>query len=321
MEISEFKKNVPVRELAKELELKQICGNDESLDRYIIVPDINRPGLELSGYSEDVYLKRVTILGNKEIKYILELDDYTQRLRFETITDPYTPCIIFSCTDYPVPQTLIDVANSKNFPVFKTEMPTYQLIVDLVGFLADRLAPTITVHGVMMDVYGVGVLIEGESGIGKSELALDLIRRGHMLVADDRVDISHVSHRLKCRAPKLLKRMLEIRGVGVVDVNALFGGSSYLPSNHLDFIIELVNWDADVVLDRLNPINEKENLLGVDVPKLIIPVTASKSLSVVIEAAVTNFKLIKNGVNTTEDFKKMVKAEIMKRNEEYSDAD
>ncbi len=312
----DLSKHVYVRNMMKALNLKQVCGNDDALNRYIVAPDVNRPGLELAGHFQDEYLKRVTILGTKELAFLQSLDENTQKQRFETITDPYTPCIIVSTAVHPTPKTLLDVAWTKNFPVFEYEGETFQLVVDLVGYLSERLAPSDTIHGVMMNVYGVGVLIEGAPGIGKSELALDLIKRGHMLIADDRVDAYHVSHRILCRAPHLLRRMLEIRGVGVVDVNQLFGGSAYMDKCQLDFIIELVNWDDGMIIDRLNPRTESETILGLEVQKLIVPVTASKSLSVVIEAAVTDFKLRKAGINTTEIFKQTVMKEIEKKNEE-----
>lgn len=317
----DLSKHVYMRNMMKALNLRQICGDDASLDRYVVAPDVNRPGLELAGYSKDEYLKRVTILGRKELDFLRTLDENTQRMRLEAITDPYTPCIIVSTLEYggvtyQTPETLKQVAWNKNFPVFEYDGETYQLVVDLVAYLSERLAITDTIHGVMMNVYGVGVMIKGAPGIGKSELALDLIKRGHMLIADDRVDVSHISHRIYCEAPDILKRMLEIRGVGVIDVNQLFGASAFMNRSPLDFIIELANWDEGLVVDRLNPIKEKETILGLDIQKLVVPVTASKSLSVVIEAAVTDFKLRKAGINTTEIFKQNVMKEIQRKNEE-----
>ena len=315
----DLSKHVYVRNIKRALNLRQVCGDDASLDRYTVAPDVNRPGLELAGHFRDDYLKRVTILGNKEIEFIENLDEETQRKRFETITDPYTPCIIISTVKHKTPKALLEIAGPKNFPVLESDYETFQLVVDLVGYLSERLAPSDTMHGVMLNVYGVGVMITGPAGIGKSELALDLIKRGHMLIADDRVDVYHVSHKIIGRAPELLERMLEIRGIGVVDVNTLFGGSSYMEKSQLDFIIELVKWEDDMIIDRLNPITEKETILGLDVQKLIVPVTASKSLSVVIEAAVTDFKLRKAGINTTEDFKEKVLEDILKKDEEIHD--
>ena len=305
----ELNKRVYVRQIKEQLNLEQLSGNDESLNRWAIAPDINRPGLELSGYLESNDLKRVVILGTKEYEYMSKFDYDTQRARFEIITDSFTPCIIMS-GEFSNMNSLLDLANQKNFPVFRYEGPTYQLIVDLVSFLSEMLAPSDNLYGVMMNIYGKGIMITGKSGIGKSELALDLINRGHMLVADDRVDVTRVHKSLLCTAPKILKRMLEIRGVGIVDVTRMFGANAYLNRCQLDFVIKLVKYDESMENDRLNPINETFNVLGLEVPMLIIPITEGKSLSVIIEAAVSNYLLSKLGFNSNEDFKNRYRQEL-----------
>lgn len=309
---NELNKRVYVRQIKEHLSLEQLTGNDDSLNRWAIAPDINRPGLELSGYLESNDLKRVVILGTKEHEYMSKFDYDTQRARFEIITDSYTPCIILS-GDFTPMDSLIDLANYKNFPIFRYEGQTYQLIVDLVSFLSEMLAQTDSLYGVMMNIYGRGVMITGKSGIGKSELALDLINRGHMLVADDRVDVRRVHKSLLCEAPKILKRMLEIRGLGIVDVTRMFGANAYLNRCQLDFVIKLVKYDENMESDRLNPINETFNVLGLDVPMLIIPITEGKSLSVIIEAAVSNYLLSKLGFNSNEDFKTRYRQELERK--------
>lgn len=305
----ELDKRVYVRALKEQFDLKQLVGDDNSLNRWIIAPDINRPGLELTGYMESNDLKRVVVLGTKEYEYMSKLDAYTQKQRFEIITDSFTPCIILSegCGELKV---LEDLCKYKNFPLFRYDGKTYQLIVDLVSYLSEELAPIDNLYGVMMNIYGKGVMISGDSGIGKSEVALDLISRGHMLVADDRVDVARVHNDIICQAPKLLKKMLEIRGLGIVDVTKLFGARSYLGKCELDFIIKLVKFDETVSKDRLNPVNEKFNVLGLDVPMLTIPVSEGKALSVIIESAVTTHILKKQGVDANEEFKERFRQEI-----------
>jgi len=305
----ELNKKVYVREIKEEFELTQLSGSDESLNRWVIAPDVNRPGLELSGYLESSDLKRVVILGTKEYEYMSKLDYDTQRQRFEIITDSFTPCIILSEGFCPM-DSLINLVYEKDFPVLHYDGKTYQLIVDLVTFLSEKLAPTDNMYGVMMNIYGKGIMITGKSGIGKSELALDLINRGHMLVADDRIDATRVHTSIICTAPKLLKRMLEIRGLGIVDVTRMFGANSYLNKCQLDFVIKLVKFDERIETDRLNPINEARNILGLDVPMLTIPITEGKSLSVIIEAAVSNYLLDKLGFNSNEDFKRRYHEEL-----------
>lgn len=311
----ELNKRVYVREIKEEFNLEQLSGTDSSLDRWVIAPDINRPGLELTGYLESNDLRRVVILGTKEYEFMSKFDYNTQRERFEIITDSYTPCIIIS-EGFDAMNSLIGLANDKNFPVFKYEGKTYQLIVDLVSFLSEKLAPTDNLYGVMMSIYGRGVMIMGKSGIGKSELALDLINRGHMLVADDRIDVTRVHTSLICTAPNLLKRKLEIRGLGIMDVTRMFGANAFLNRTHLDFVIKLVKFEEMSNSDRLNPLNETADILGLEVPMLIIPITEGKSLSVIIESAVSNFLLKRLGYDSNELFKQEYREELIRKAKE-----
>lgn len=308
----ELNKRVYVREVKEAFGLEQLAGSDDSLNRWIIAPDINRPGLELSGYLESNDLKRVVIMGTKEFEYMSKFDYDTQKSRFEIITDSFTPCIILS-DGFTGMNSLIDLAYQRDFPVFRYEGKTYQLITDLVSFLSEKMAPTDSLYGVMMNIYGRGIMIMGKSGIGKSELALDLINRGHMLVADDRIDVTRIHTKILCTAPKLLKRMLEIRGIGIVDVTRMFGANAYLNRCQLDFVIKLVKYDENVETDRLNPINETTDVLGLELPMLTIPITEGKSLSVIIEAAVSNYLLDKLGFNSNEDFKERYKQELLSK--------
>ena len=314
----ELNKRVYVRQLKEYLNLEQLSGDDSSLDRWIIAPDVNRPGLELTGYLESNDLKRVVILGTKEYEYMSKLDQDTQRLRFEIITDSFTPCIIISDGFIPL-DSLIWLANDKNFPVFRYEGKTYQLMVDLVSYLSEELAATDTLHGVMMNIYGRGVMIMGKSGIGKSEVALDLINRGHMLVADDCIEVTRVHTSLICQAPKMLKRMLEIRGLGIVDVTRMFGANAFLNRCNLDFVIMLVKQDEKFEQDRLNPINRTKDVLGLEKPMLVIPITEGKSLSVIIEAAVSNYLLKKLGFDSNEEFKQEYREELIRKGEQPND--
>lgn len=312
METKEFEKRVYVRELKEYFDLKQVSGDDQSLDRWIIVADTNRPGLELSGYHNESDLKRVIIIGQKEMRYIEELDYETQCARFEVITDSYTPCIIISAGNK-APKALLDVAGAKNFPIFETDFQTYRMTVDAVTFLDERLAPSDSIHGVMMNIFGIGVLLIGESGIGKSELALELIRRGHSLVADDRVDVSRIHNDIVCSAPELIKGLLEIRGIGIIDVALMFGASSVLEQSELDFVIQLAPFDGNAEYDRVGQQQCYMDLLGVDIPLLKIPVKEGRAMSVIAEAAVTNFRLQQRGVNSNELFNERVMEAMLKQ--------
>lgn len=310
--MSELNKKVTVRKIKEFFNLKQVCGDDTSLDRWTIAPDLNRPGLELSGYKEGAELKRVVVIGVKEEGYIRTLDYETQKDRFGFLTDAYTPCIIIT-GGFKAPDALIEVANSKNFPVFEFPGKTYELTTDLIAYLSSHLAETKTVYGGLMSIYGVGVMITGESGIGKSELALDLIKRGHIFVADDLVEVSKINNSIIGKAPHNLKRMLEIRGVGVVDVNVMFGGHCFLRKCSVDLVIKLIKLDEYVKAntDRLNPSEKYMEIMGVKRPLLEIPVTEGKLMSPIIESAVTNHILKKQGIDTNEMFKERIYNEIL----------
>ena len=307
----ELNKKVSVRKIKEAFHLKQVCGDDSSLDRWTIAPDINRPGLELSGYREDTELKRVVIIGKKEYRYLETLSYEVQKDRFGFLTDSYTPCIIVTAHNK-VPQALIDVATEKNFPVFEFNGETYQLTSDLTAYLSARLAPNDYIHGGLMNIYGVGVAIIGGSGIGKSELELDLIKRGHIFIADDVIDAYKINNELIGTAPDNLKKMLEVRGIGIVDVCMMFGGHVYLPRSPINFVIRLVNLSVYQKNNpnRLDPLENKIEILGVKKTLLEIPVTEGKSMSTIVETAVAKYIMNKQGIDTNEAFKQRIFDEI-----------
>ncbi|MDO5438742.1 MAG: HPr(Ser) kinase/phosphatase [Erysipelotrichaceae bacterium] len=309
----ELSKRVYVSELKDFFHLKQITGDAESLKRWIIAPDVNRPGLELAGYIDTTDLKRVVIIGNKECGLLNTMDYATQKARFEFITDSYTPCIIMS-NGNKTPAALQEIATARNFPVFETDWQTYMAVQNVVAYLSRKLAPDTSMHGVMLNIYGKGVLLTGKSGIGKSELALELIRRGHFFVSDDRVEISRVQNDLICSAPAILKGMLEIRGVGIIDVNMLFGASTLLDSYNLDLIIHLEEYGETHENNRLSYSQGTLEILGLERPLIDIPITPGRQLSVIIETAVSNFRLLEKGINSTEDFKQRVFKVIAEKN-------
>ena len=312
----ELSKRVYVYELMDALNLEQLTGNSEAIKRWIIAPDVNRPGLELSGYLESTDLKRVVILGNKEFDYINKLSPEVQKQRFEIVTDSYTPCMILS-EGFTENEVLFTLAKNRNFPIFRYTGKTYQLMVDAVAFLSEKLAPNDSIHGVMMNIYGKGVLLLGKSGIGKSELALDLIHRGHMLVADDRVDYKRINERLVCEAPSSLKMMLEVRGLGIINITRLFGAHKFLNKCDLDFVIRLVKYNERDEYDRINMMDDRMDMLGINVPVLTVPITEGKALSVIIEAAVTEYILKKMGEDPTVEFRNRILEEIKKNGERH----
>ena len=307
---------VKVRTLVENFDFIQITGDDASLERPIVIADTNRPGLELAGYFENSQQKRLVILGDKEIAYIATMSVHKQRKSFDFITNEQTPAIIVT-KGHKCPDVLKRYAKRKNFPIFLSSSPTYRLIVDIVAFLDEQLATSMCIHGGLLSIYGKGVLIRGESGMGKSEIALELIKRGHLLVADDRVDCYRIHNTLVGKAPELLRDMLEIRGIGVINVSRMFGVSSVLPKAEINFQVNLEPWKADQDYDRVG-IEEKkhENILGIDIPKIVVPVREGRSMAVIIESAVTNYMLSVMGMDSAKEFEQRVLDYIEKNKNE-----
>ena len=307
---------VKVRTLVENFDFIQITGDDASLERPIVIADTNRPGLELAGYFENSQQKRLVILGDKEIAYIATMSVHKQRKSFDLITNEQTPAIIVT-KGHKCPDVLKRYAKRKNFPIFLSSSPTYRLIVDIVAFLDEQLATSMCIHGGLLSIYGKGVLIRGESGMGKSEIALELIKRGHLLVADDRVDCYRIHNKIVGKAPELLREMLEIRGIGVINVSRMFGVSSVLPKAEINFQVNLEPWKADQDYDRVG-IEEKkhENILGIDIPKIVVPVREGRSMAVIIEYAVTNYMLSVMGMDSAKEFEQRVLDYIEKNKNE-----
>lgn len=298
--------SVSVKALVEAFDFEQITGDEESLNRQIVMADTNRPGLELAGFFENSQVKRLVVLGDKEIAYISTMSVQKQRRAFDFITNEITPAIIIT-KGHKCPDVLKRCAKRKNFPVLSSESATTRLIVDLVAFLDEKLASSQCLHGGLLSIYGKGVLIRGESGMGKSEIALELIKRGHLLVADDRVDCYRIHNKIVGKAPELLSGMLEIRGIGIINVARMFGVSSVLPKTQVDFQVNLEMWKPDQDYDRVGIEEKKQkNILGVDIPKIVVPVREGRSMAVIIESAVTNYMLSEMGMDSAKEFEQRV---------------
>lgn len=296
-----------VRLIKEHFGLEQVCGDDGSLDRLVMVPNTNRPGLELTGFFAHAEPKRIVILGNKETAFLKTLSEETQLERFDFLcNDDETPFVLVTSGN-PVPKSLETVASRKNIPVFVSKEKSSSIMVALVTYLDEVLAIQDNVHGVLMNVFGKGVLIIGESGMGKSEVALELILRGHALIADDRVDISRVKDSILGTAPYLLKGMLEIRGIGIIDTTQMFGVNSYLEQIAIDFVVEFRKWDDNAEYLRVG-IEEQAYFpaLGLDIPRLVFPVKEGRNLSVLVESAVRDFMMKQRGINSAKLFDERV---------------
>ncbi len=306
-----------IKDLQDFFKFEQVSGGEKALERWVIIPDINRPGLELSGYFIHSEPRRIIIMGNKESSFMKTLSPELLKDRFEKLTDEYTPCMIFS-KDVEIPEVLIELGNYKNFAIFRSQLPTYQLMVDVISFLSERLAPNTNVHGVLISVYGKGILITGESGMGKSETALELIKKGHILVADDRVDVYKYHNAVFGKSTELLAGMLEIRGIGIIDVNMMFGASATLAQSDIDFVIALEKWNEEKQYTRVGIEDEDQfyEVLGVKIPMQTIPVKEGRNIAVLVESAVTNFNLKQKGINSSKEFEQRVYDFINKQNKE-----
>lgn len=306
---------VTVRDLLENFNFEIVEGSEKALSRTINIADTNRPGLELSGFYNYSQLKRLVILGDKEMAYISTMSDEAKRQSFDFLTSDQTPGLIIS-KNHDCPPLLKEIAVKKDFPILRSSNQTYRLIVDVVTYLDEKLASFINIHGVLLSIYGKGVMICGKSGMGKSEIALELIKRGHLLVADDRVDCYRIHNKIVGKAPEILKEMLELRGIGIINVSRMFGASSVLDRVELSLVVELQQWDAANDYDRVG-IEEKQydRILGVDVPKIVLPVKEGRSMAVIIESAVTNFTLSQMGLDSAKEFEHRVLEYINKNSQ------
>lgn len=308
-----------VKEFADYFQFEQLTGDEQSLRRSIELTDTNRPGLELAGFFDYSQAKRLVILGDKEIAYIATMSEQSQKRSFDFLTGEETPAIVIT-RGHECPQILRECALEKNFPVFCCEEKTNHTIVNIITWLDERLAKSVSVHGELLIIYGTGVMICGESGMGKSEIALELIKRGHQLVADDRVDCYRIHNHLVGRSPQLLEGMLELRGVGVINIARMYGVGAVAHKANVDIQITLEEFDPRANYDRVG-IEEKKNvsILDVEVPKITIPVREGRSMGVIIESAVTNYMLAKDGLDSAKEFEQRV-LEFIEKNKEESDA-
>lgn len=292
---------VTVRDVQNRLSL-QLCAGEVGLNREIHKSDISRPGLEMAGYFNFYPADRVQLLGKTELSFFGMLDENKRKIRMEKLCTPNTPAVVVA-NSMEVPVELIKAAESAGIPVFKTHVPTTRFSGMLTNYLEGKLAPMTTMHGVLVDVYGIGVLITGKSGVGKSETALELVKRGHRLVADDLVEIREVSQNVLIgNAPPLIEHMLEIRGVGIIDIMNLFGASAVKSDKRILIVINLELWEPEKMYERLGLDEEKIKIMDTELTKLTVPVRPGRNLSVIIEVAAMDYRMKILGVNAAQEF-------------------
>lgn len=308
-------KSIKIKDLLKPSLFTQITGDEKSLDREIFVADLNRPGFELAGFFKHSDFRRIILLGEKEIAFIQEMSEESQTSCFSKLVNDETPCIIIA-KGYQCPQILKEIAIKRDFPIFETTLATGRVSIDLTSSLDEALAEETLMHGVFLNIYGKGVIIRGESGIGKSEIALELIKRGHLLIADDAIELYHLGQHIVGQSPEVLKNLLELRGIGVIDVSKMFGVSSVLARDNVDLIIQLERWLPSKEYTRVGLEEDDvfEEILSINIPKVVIPVTSGRTMSVIIEAAVMNMQLKESGIDSNQEFVNRILEKIKRSN-------
>jgi HPr kinase/phosphorylase len=294
-------RRLKVADLVRQFQL-EVAGGEGGLKRPITVADLYRPGLEMAGYFTYHPRERIQILGRTELAFFETLSAEARKDRMDKLCLDETPCIVIS-RGLQVPSELIEAANRKNMPVLRSNVATTILASRLTGYLENKLAPSTTIHGVLVDVYGVGMLITGTSGIGKSETALELVKRGHRLIADDAVEIRQTADNvLYGNAPELIRHLLEIRGVGIINVMTLFGAGAIRNEKKITVVVKLETWQQEKQYDRLGLDEETTKIIETDVPLVTIPVRPGRNLAVIIEVAAMNYRLKRMGYNAALQF-------------------
>lgn len=293
--------SVPLSNLVDKLNLEKIYLPENYEDIKITTVEINRPGLELTGYFEFFDNKLIQVLGNTEFSYLGRFGSEAQRMVIDSIFSFGPPAVII-CRDIEPSNALIESAKLHKVTILSTSENTSDLTARLVHFLNRELAPRITRHGVLVEVYGEGCLIIGDSGVGKSETAMELIKRGHRLVADDAVEIRRTAvSTLIGQSPENIRHFIELRGVGIINARQLFGMGAVKTQEKIDLVINLEIWDNAKVYDRMGLDNQYMSILGVEVPTVTIPVKPGRNLSVIIEVAAMNNRQKKMGYNAAQD--------------------
>ncbi len=311
--------SVKLVDLISKMKLENLTPEIELKGIKITQSDINRPALQLTGYFEHFDATRVQVIGFVEYTYMEGMSDAEKREKYDKLLSYDVPCIIFS-RDLKPDEIFMEVAKNYRKPILATKMTTSAFIAEAIRWLNVKLAPCISVHGVLVDVYGEGVLITGESGIGKSEAALELIKRGHRLVTDDVVELRKVSDEtLVGSAPDITKHFIELRGIGIVDVKALFGASSVKDTQQVDLVIRLEEWDKDREYDRLGLEQEYTEYLGNKIVCHTLPIRPGRNLAVICESAAVNHRQKKMGYNAAQELYARVQNSLAKRREEEED--
>ena len=300
--------------LVEKLGLKTVyvpgSGSENCDDIDIITSEVNRPGLALTGYFTDFEKDRLQLMGNAEHGYLESLTPDDRKAKVDALFSRKFPALIICQGIEAIPE-ITESAKKYEIPLLGTEEPTSNVMSSVISLLSVKLAPQVTRHGVLVEVYGEGILRLGESGVGKSEAAMELLKRGHRLVADDAVEIKRVSNRtLVGTSPEIIRHLIELRGIGIVDVRQIFGMGAVKESEKIDLVLSLENWSQDTKYDRFGLEYEQYDILGLKVPMITIPIKPGRNLAVIIEVAAMNNRLKRLGYNAAAELNKRLEASM-----------
>ena len=294
--------SVPLKTLVQEFGLEVVYAATDYENIRITVVDVARPGLQLAGYYDHFEPMRLQVMGNVEISYLRKLTEEERAITFDRLFSYKIPALLIARNIAPSPQCL-EMAKKHDITVLKSRDATSTIVSDIITYLKAALAPSITRHGVLMEVYGEGILLLGESGIGKSEAAVELLKRGHRLIADDAVEIRKISEgALVGTAPALIRNYVELRGIGIINVAKLFGVGAVKAENEINLVVNIVPWNQQKVYDRLGLEDQHMEILGVQIPMNTIPITPGRNLAVILEVAAMNNRQRKMGYNPALEF-------------------
>ena len=294
--------SVALKDLVHEFGLKIENGATDFDMVQLTLADLSRPGLQLAGFFDHFDPARLQVMGNVEISYLAKLTPAERMLAFDRLFSFKIPALVIARDTMP-DQECLAMAKKHNITVLRSKEATSAIISALIAYLSSKLALRITRHGVLMEVYGEGILLIGESGIGKSEAAVELLKRGHRLIADDAVEIRKVSgNTLIGNAPEMIRNYIELRGIGIVNVAKLFGMGAVKPENAINMVVNIVPWKTQEVYDRLGLEDQYMDILGVKVPMYTIPITPGRNLAVILEVAAMNNRQRQMGYNSAKEF-------------------
>ena len=295
----EVMQSVMLDKLASELNLEIVYAGRGVVT--LASMNVERPGLQLSGFFDYFDAKRIIVLGLSEYGYLQTFDSKTRLEKLSKLFEyGQLPCVIVS-RSLPILDELLVAAQNASCPIFRSSKITTDLMSDLYIYLNRLLAPSMSVHGVLMEVFGVGILLTGESGVGKSETAMELIKRGHRLIADDNVILKEIANELYGTSPDIIRYFMELRGVGIINVKSMYGSGSVLDEKKVQLVIRMEHWQQGKQYDRIGDEQKSEEFLNVEVPKLIIPVSPGRNLAIIIEVAARNYRLKSMGYDASEE--------------------